>query len=206
MPSIELALAELGGNTAHLLYCYGIESRPIDAWLTQCGWSLLGKSLFRFFVKGSVLEATWLDQACPEHFLIAPWFTISEDDRRLLEWAEEQENWIRFGFQPLRYEQRLDTALSQLLRYRGRVVGWINLRRSVPIRCVTGISLSATDFRSEPTSGVTRALAAAIRSQERRMGREATGIFEVADDNIAFRRFVSAAWLATSSTKRNFVA
>ena len=193
MGRLEVALAERGGQTVHLHYLdSGPESRHIDVWLAQCGWSLPGERLSCFAVRGSVLETPWLDQAaCPEPFEVAAWSALSDEERRSLEWAEGHEDWIQIGFEPLRYEQRLDAAMSQLLRHQGRVVGWINAAPN------SADSVHYWNFfiRNEFSKGSRlRAslalLAAAIRSQERSMGREAIGVFEIAGDNVAFRRFV----------------
>jgi GNAT superfamily N-acetyltransferase len=190
---LEHALGELGAQRALFHYFHSdCEAHQIDSWLGKCGWALPGEKVFCFAVRGSVLETAWLDHAvCPEPFEVTPWTTLSDDERRLLEFADENENWIRSGFEPLRYEQRLDASISQLLRHRGRVVGWINAAPRGANSFHYWNYFIRDEFRARSRlRALVALLAAAIRSQVRKIGRETTGVFEIADDNVAFRRFV----------------
>lgn len=190
---LERGLAAEGARRAELRYVVGSPVAPaLERLFHTCGWFETGDHLHIFTAGARILSAPGLAGArLPPSCAVAPWATVSDDERRTLEGSLRPDGWIPPNLAPSRWEKDLEPVNSLVLRRDGCVIGWVLTRRvdSSTIR-YANLWVRPSMNRVEGTFLSLALVAEAVRRQKSALGRSSTGRFEVAPGNVRFLRFI----------------
>jgi GNAT superfamily N-acetyltransferase len=191
---LESAVAAAGGSTLSLSYDpeSGAAAGAVERLLARGGWPDSRDRLRFLMLDGSVMQARWFASAVlPSSYRLEPWSTLSAADREVIDASQRSDAWIPPHLVPWRFESGHDPDGSFVLRRDRRVVGWL-LARVVDATTLhyANVFVRPSENRAGHTYAALALVAEAIARQARRLGERSRGLFEVAPDNVGFRRFV----------------
>lgn len=160
--------------------------------LQRCGWPVSGGRRHSFALDGKILSAPWFRNATlPLDYHIAPWQTVTPDERRMLTEAHASNPWVPEHLQPHLFESPLDEATSLVLRRAGTIIGW-TLTSAVDEGTVhyRNVYVRPSCNRVGKTFAALALIAEAVRRQAAARGVRSRGLFDVSADNRAFLRFI----------------
>jgi GNAT superfamily N-acetyltransferase len=190
---LERNLADCGFNHGELSYACSEPSTPIvERFLSKCGWSSDGERMFAFIESAEILLSAWSREAVlPDSYSIAPWLSITPEERETLRQSQENERWIPENLNPFRFEKGLEPSTSLILRRGENVVGWLLTHR------LDSSTLEYANLFVRPslnrvgnTFASLALLSEGVRRTVESMGKETRGQFCVAATNKAFLRFI----------------
>lgn len=165
----------------------------LERTLARCAWPSTGDRLHCFMLDGQIASATWFRNAVlPADYAMAPWLTVTDDERRALAEAQVSERWIPAPLAPLQFEMQLDAETSLVLRRHGSIVGWA-LTREIDEQTLhyRNLYVRPSCNRVGQTFAALALLAEAVRRQAAARGVRSRGVFEVSPDNRGFLRFIT---------------
>ena len=193
LTGLEALFAARGCAVLDVRYALGVDGTPaFERTLQRCGWPVQGERLHIFTLDGQIMGAPWFQAAVlPASYVIAPWSTVTSDDRRALAASQARDRWIPDPLLPDRSEIDLHAATSLVLRCDGDVIGW---PLTSPFNATTvryrNLYVRASCNRVGSTFAALALLAEAVRRQVDVLGVRSVGRFEVSWQNRAFLRFL----------------
>lgn len=190
---LERSLADCGFTHGELSYACSEPSTPIvEHFLSKCGWPSEGERMFAFIESAEMLLSAWSQEAVlPDSYAIAPWLSISAEERRTLRESQENERWIPENLIPFHFEKGLDPRTSLILRREGNVVGWLLTHRlNSNTLEFANLFVRPSLNRAGNTFASLALLSEGVRRTVESMGKETRGQFCVAATNKAFLRFI----------------
>jgi GNAT superfamily N-acetyltransferase len=190
---LEAQLSKQGCEGAELSYALGTYGTSrLERVLQKCGWPAAGDRLHAFCLDGQILSAPWFGTTVlPSPYGIAPWSTITEDERQRLLRSQETERWIPENLIPFRYEADLEPLNSLLLRHGDSVIGWaLTQRFDESTLSYANLYVRPSLNRAGRTFASLALLAESVRRQTSALGVASRGTFEVVPENTPFLRFI----------------
>lgn len=148
--------------------------------------------MFAFIESAEILLSAWSREAVlPASYVIAPWVSLTPEERRTLQQSQENERWIPENLIPFHFEKNLEPRTSLVLRREERVVGWLLTHHldSTTLE-YSNLFVRPSVNRVGNTFASLALLTEGIRRTVACMGKETRGQFYVAATNKPFLRFI----------------